>query len=91
MKHSVVVMLQIETDDPRLSDGALAKFGSIEAVAAVRAAVVDVVPRDIARVIAVFPVEHARLLMMLHEAVGKDLGNGAFVRPPAGYVPPTRE
>ena len=81
-KHSFVVMLQGETDDPRLSPPAVALLASRGAFAAVRAAVLDLVPRDVTRVIAILPVEHARLLMMLHEAVGEDLGAEPFIRPP---------
>ncbi len=91
MKNRLVVMLEIETSDPRLSPHALADFGSVRTVAAARAAVMLAVPGDVTRVVAILPVLEAQMIMMLHEAVGKELGAQPASRPPANYVPPTRE
>jgi hypothetical protein len=92
MKHKLIVMVQIETDDPRLAPSA-DMVATAERAKEVRQAVIDNLPR-LTRLIAVLPEEHARLLMMLHEAHGKELAkhtgtSGAFVRPPADYKPPT--
>jgi hypothetical protein len=48
--------------------------------------------KRITRVIAVLPVEHAKALMVLHEALGEQLmGERMSDRPPADYIPPTQE
>jgi hypothetical protein len=84
-----IAMVQIETDDPRLTiEGIVAGVRTATETAATRQAIMDQLPHRVTRVVAYMPEEHARLLMMLHEAVGKDLGKRGFVRPPAGYVPP---
>jgi hypothetical protein len=93
--HAFVAMLVIETDDPQLSEAKLAAMDSASRVAAIRHAVLQHLPQDVKRVVALFPVEHARMLMMLHEAVGKEIADELgvekplFQRPPADYVPPT--
>ena len=92
--HTFCVMLQITTRHRALSDEAIDRArssGRASEFAAVRRAVVDVLPRDLERVIAVFPVEAARAVMLLHEAVGEELGADLAIRPPPDYVPPTRE
>jgi hypothetical protein len=48
--------------------------------------------KRLTRVIAVLPVEHAKALMLLHEAAGEMLiGEKMAERPPSDYVPPTRD
>jgi hypothetical protein len=105
-RHSFVVMLQIQTNDPRLTEKAIAKAlgaGQPGGFARMRHAILQHLPKDVTRVIALFPVAHAKLLMMLHEANGEAIAkilqekglisedDGTIVvRPPAGYVPPTR-
>lgn len=86
------VMLEIDTKNPRLRDieGALS-VGTSRAFADMRAAIMAVLPRDVRRLVAVFPVEQARLLMMLHDAVGDQIGAPEPGRPPADYVPPTMD
>ena len=91
-KHTFIAMVQIETDDPRCSPDVMnGAVTTAETAAALRRLVLQHLPSDVTRLVAVMPVEHARLLMMLHEATGKDLGADIFKRPPQDYVPPTRE
>jgi hypothetical protein len=87
---SLVVMAQIETDDPRLSLESLATAVTTSATttAALRQTVLDHLPDDVTRLIAVLPLEQARRLMWLHERMGDLTGDSTFVRPPSGYVPP---
>lgn len=104
--HEFCVMLQIRTTDPRLSAEALTEAldsGEARHFAFVRRAMLQRLPKDVARLVAVFPVEHAKLLMLLHEAMGDDIAahlrahgietsaTGVAVRPPPDYVPPTRD
>jgi hypothetical protein len=104
-EHTFCVMVQISTRDARLSEDVMTRaLDSAHAgeFAKIRRAVLQHLPKDVERVIAVFPVEHARMLMMLHELHGEDIAkflreqgivadaDGAFVRPPTDYVPPTR-
>jgi hypothetical protein len=100
--NTFVVMLQITTDDPRLSETRLIEAlhsGKAEGFAAARTAVMQRLPEDVTRLIAVMPVEQARLLMMLHESVGSDIAgylrkagfeveDPEFRRPPPDYIPP---
>jgi hypothetical protein len=104
-RFSFAVMLQVTTTDPRLSQEAIVTMlnaGQASGFAAMRRAVLQHVPKDVSRVIALFPLEHAKMLMMLHEAAGEDItkfcreqgwiaedDGTLFVRPPADYVPPT--
>lgn len=99
MSFEFAVMLIVKTNDARLTEEALIEaLGSNEAAAfaKVRRTVLQHLPRDVERLVAVFPVEHARALMQLHEAFGEkiaaELGEDSiFARPPPDYVPPTRE
>jgi hypothetical protein len=86
-------MVEIETLDPRLTHQVLSSSKrTAEFFVEQRQAIIDQLPARIERVIAIMPTEHARLLMMLHEAVGKDLGAPGFSRPPQDYTaPPDRE
>jgi hypothetical protein len=97
-RHRLAVMLVLDTADPRLSykaiEEAMQTPGGVDKL---RRVILQHLPKDVARVAAAFPVEHAKLLMDLHLAFGEDIrkelgvrGQG-FVRPPPGYVPPTTE
>jgi hypothetical protein len=104
-RYSFAVMLQVTTTDPRLSEQALRDMlaaGTASGFAKLRHVILQHLPKDVSRVIALFPLDHAKLLMMLHESVGDDLSKylreqgviteddgTIFVRPPADYVPPT--
>ncbi len=90
MKHALAIMLVVETDDPRLMPEALADWSAAR-VSRARAAVLAALPDAVTRVIAIMPVEQAQLLMMVHEAVGKEIGAPEPLRPPPSYVPPTRD
>jgi hypothetical protein len=92
-RYRFVVMLEMETNDPRLSEDALAEgYKTVHGTATVRRAVLQHMPKDVSRVVAVMPLEHAKALMALHEAAGEMLsGEQMMVRPPADYVPPTQE
>jgi hypothetical protein len=91
-KYAFVAIVQIETSDPRLSEESLGRIhDSARNVAIVRAAVLQHLAKDVQRLIAVMPIEEARTLMLLHEAVGDELGVEVASRPPPGYIPPTRD
>jgi uncharacterized protein (DUF2336 family) len=89
MGTKVAVLVILDTDDRRLTpeaiDSAMATAGGVHRL---RKAVLDRFARDMTRLVAVMPEEHARMLMLLHEAVGEDLGGDGFVRPPKDFVPP---
>jgi hypothetical protein len=90
MKYTVAVMVQIETNDPRL-DPANISVATARSTEIVRVAVLANLKR-VTRVIAVLPVFHAKALMALHEAMGEQLlGEKMSDRPPPDYVPPTRD
>jgi hypothetical protein len=104
-RYSFAVLLQLTTTDPRLSEEGIAAIldsGKAGDFAKMRHAVLQHLPKDVSRVIALFPLDHAKMLMQLHEAFGEELRQKArelgstvdedgtlFVRPPADYVPPT--
>jgi uncharacterized Zn finger protein len=91
--HRFAVMLVIESNDPILSEDQIeAALRTPAGVARMRRHVLASLPGSIQRLVAVFPEEHAKMLMLLHEAVGEDLtGEALFVHPPEGYIPPTRD
>lgn len=90
MKHTIVVMLEIQTNDDRLDPDNI-NVDTATATAALRVAVLANL-KQVTRVIAVLPVEHAKAMMMLHEAAGEMLmGERMAERPPADYIPPTQE
>ena len=90
MKHTVVVMVEIQTNDDRLDPDRI-NVDTAAATAALRVAVLANLKR-LTRVIAVLPVEHAKAMMSLHEAAGEMLmGQRMADRPPSDYVPPTQE
>jgi hypothetical protein len=91
-RHAFAALLIVETNDPRLSEEAFATGHETAAsTARIRRAVLQHLPKDVQRLVAVMPVEHAIALTTLHEAVGEELFGGLFRRPPPDYVPPTRE
>ena len=91
--NSVAVLMQFETADPRLSGAAVeAAMKSAGGVAQLRRTVLQLLLKKNGRVVAIMPAEHARLLMLLHEAVGEELsGEPVALRPPLDYIPPTTE
>lgn len=94
MAFTFAVLLQVTTNDPRLTEAKLnaaMESGRAGAFAAIRHAVLSRLPKDVERLIAIMPVEEAKQLMRLHEAFGEELGAEPFGRPPADYVPPTRD
>jgi hypothetical protein len=97
MSHefAFAVLLIVETKDPRLSEEALTEaLGSNEAAtfAKVRRAVLQHLPKDVQRLVAILPVERARLLMQLDEFVATQIAGEPMTHPaPPDYVPPTRE
>lgn len=68
-------------------------------VAQARRSVLAGLPKTIVRLVAVFPEEHASMLMQLHELYGAQIARQigidpdaiAAVRPPKAYIPPTQE
>lgn len=93
MTHRFAVMLVVETDDPALSEEAVAAaLRTAAGTARLRRNVLKSLPGSVQRLVAVFPEEHAQMLMMLHQAVGEELaGEELFHGPPSGYIPPTRD
>ena len=102
-KHAFCVVLQVETHDPRLSLDAIHEaLKTAGSMARMRHTVLQHLPKDVTRLIAIMPVNEARMLMMLHEAAGAEIanmlremgipiGDTNFIRPPPDYVPPTTE
>ena len=86
-----VVVLQIETSDPRLTEESMVELmKTARGHATMRAAILQHLPKDVRRLIAVMPVEQARALMMLQDEINTRMGikvNHA----PADYVPPTMD
>ena len=100
--YEFAVMLLVKTTDPRLTPKAIDEaMTTAGGVAGLRRVVLQHLPRDVSRLVAVIPTEHAQMLMMLHEAAGEDIAaylrkvgietEAAFKRPPPDYVPPTRD
>lgn len=102
-KQAFCVMLQVETADPRLTLDAIEDaFKTASGTAKLRQAVLQHLPKDVTRLIAVMPVNQARMLMLLHQAAGEDIAKQLreagiqaedtnFLRPPPDYVPPTND
>jgi hypothetical protein len=89
MKHTIAVMVEIQTNDDRLDPDNI-HVDTAAATAALRVAVLANLKR-ITRVIAVLPVQHAKAIMLLHEAMGERLlGEQMADRPPADCLPPTQ-
>lgn len=99
MSFEFAVLLIVKTNDARLTEEALSNaLGSKEAsqFARVRQAILKQLPKHVERLVAVFPVEHAKMLVNLHEVYGETIAEqlgqeSPFAYPPADYVPPTRE
>lgn len=87
------VLLIVETSDPRLSAERLAETADSPAnTAQVRRAVLQHLPKDVRRVAAVMPIEHAKALILLHEAVGHEItGASSIVPRHPDYVAPSTE
>jgi hypothetical protein len=84
-----IAMVQIETDDPRLTiERVVGGVRTAQGASEMRQAILEQLPHRVTRVVAYMPLEQAQLLMMLHEAVGKELGAPGLARPPADYVAP---
>jgi hypothetical protein len=91
MPHTFAVLLQVTTNDPRLTEAKLTaamESGRAGALAAIRHAVLQRLPKDVDQLIAVMSVEHMRALMLVPVQTGEDLGADPPIRPPSGYVPP---
>lgn len=72
--RALCVMVQLETDDPHMSPKALERaLEDADATVEMRRTILAHMPQDITRLIAIFPVEHARLLMMVHEIYGASI------------------
>jgi hypothetical protein len=94
VKYEFAALILIATDDPVLSKtGIVDSMRTASGASALRHAVLKHLPADLTRLVAVMPVEESRLIMMLHEAVGREItgGRDVFQRPPGDYVPPTRD
>ena len=85
--RSVAVMVLIETDDKRLWPEHL-DVSTPGKVAALRRALVAAMPQ-LSRVVLVTGEDTARLMVEAHKAAAAASGI-EVVRPPEGYVPPTR-
>jgi len=97
-RNRFCVMLVLDTADPRLSGEAIDEaMLTPRGVDQLRRAILQHLPKDVARVAAVFPVMHAKLLMDLHVTFGDEIArqlgreDATAMRPPPGYVPPTTE
>jgi hypothetical protein len=85
---SMAVVVLIETDDPRIGPENMSTAGD---VARMRKAVIENLPR-LTRVVAVMPEEMAGMMMEAHEMAMSLAGAESLLhRPPADYVPPTRD
>lgn len=82
-----VVMLAIQSDDPRLGPSSL---NTIKGTKAMRQAVIDALPGNIISVVALMDPLRARLMMEAMEIADAEMGFRAPRRPPAGYRPPVR-
>jgi hypothetical protein len=83
---SIAVMVLIETDDLVLIRHDVSTAGN---AAAVRAAVIRELP-NLTRVVMVTEEDTARLMCFAHDVAARESGVEPD-RPPASYVPPTRE
>ncbi len=88
MKRTIVAMVQIDTDDPLLDPDRIVS-SSVEATIALRAAVVRALP-GLTSVVAVLPLDTAKLMMSAHDQAWVAAGLGHPKRPPPGYRPPHR-
>jgi hypothetical protein len=91
MTFRIAVLLEVETNDPRLSEEALTAQPTVQTVARARHAVLQHLPKDIRRVVAIMPVEHAQQLCLLHEAFGREIMGEEIARRVPEFIPPTQE
>lgn len=82
----LVVMVQIETEDPRLDPGCI-NVSTAESTAELRRLVVENLPL-MTRVVAVLDEETARLMVETHNRVCEKMGLPGVVRPPGSYQAP---
>lgn len=88
-KTTFIAMVQIETDDPRLTiDRLTTGVRTAEAAAEIRQAILEQIPGKITRLIAFMPEAQAKALMALHEIMLAEMKAPGFRRPPANYVAP---
>lgn len=91
-KHRIGVMLILDTDDPRLSQLTLSNTQpDARDVSRARAAVLQRIPKDVERVVAILPIGEMQFLLNMREQLGIEAGAEPYVRPPPGYVKPTSE
>ena len=89
-RFRIAVILEIETDDPRLSaDACNNAHESAAATAEVRRAILRTLPGGVKRVVAVTGPEMMKLLLRTHETAAEIAGVAdIFSRPPRDYEPP---
>jgi hypothetical protein len=86
------VLLEVQTNDPRLTmERVQSANKSAKAISAVRAALLDVLPSDVERVVAIMDVREAKAAMRVWGQVKSEMGLDEFAKPPGDYVPPTRD
>lgn len=95
-RHQLGILIQFESDDPEL-DPDRRSVATVERTKTLRRAVMRHLKNKDFRVVSVFHVEHIKLLMQLHEAIGTDIARAAGLldpdetmtdRPPPDYEPP---
>lgn len=98
MKKPIVIVVELETDNPLLDPDKI-DVSTVEAAQALRQAVVDSLP-GLTRVMAVLPLGTAKLMMHAHEVASRakplvcaeEAGLAHTVqRPPPAYRPPPRK
>ena len=87
-KHSIAVMVLIATDDPRL-DPETIDVSTVRNAASLRQAVIDNLPH-LTRVVVVMQEADAQLMCEVHQT-WTEWQRSQVRRPPAAYVPPTRD
>lgn len=86
-KRVVMVVAQIETDDPRLFPDNI-DISTAESTATLRRLVIEHLAH-VTRIIAVTSEENMRLMFAAHEYALRSIGEGDLLRrPPADYRPP---
>lgn len=85
----IAVILEIETDDPRLSaENCNAASESARATERVRVALMGTLPKGVRRVVAITSPELMRTVLHTHELACEITGVSMFQRPPRDYEPP---
>lgn len=86
-KHSLAVMVIIETDDPRLDPDTI-DVSTVDATIALRSAVIDNLA-SLTRVVMVLHEPEAHLMVRAHAIAARSAGlDHLFERPPSGYRAP---